>query len=491
MVIRNTEMNAMSLPYRITVGLEIHAELNTATKMFCRCKNDPFGVQPNTNICPVCMGLPGTLPVANKEAVRKTILLGKALGSTTPAIAKWDRKHYFYPDLPKGYQISQYDLPFCQGGELSVLAPNGVPEFTVTFERVHLEEDAGKLLHGGKGTTKVDLNRAGVPLVEMVTKPDLHDPAHARAFVQEVRTLVRALGISEGDMEKGQMRCDVNISVQFEDENGKEISTGITEVKNVNSTRAVERSIQLEAQRLYDDWQAGGDTRTRTGKLTAGYDEDTNTVRINRLKEAAHEYRYFPEPDLPPVAVADDADLNPANMVLPELPNQVRLRYLAYGLVSAEVEVFLADAPRQRRLEELASAGIPLKLAANWLINAAESVALPAAYLSDLIALQERGEVAAGQIKQKMGDIVAACQGEEMPPLETILQNLGLLIAHDAAAVDEAITKVLAENQPAVQQFKDGNEKILGFIVGQVMKTAGSKANPAKVQLAVREALTR
>ena len=234
----------MSQPYRTVVGLEIHVELSTASKMFSAAPNDPFHAAPNTNLTPICIGMPGTLPVPNREAIRRVIMLGLALGSRIPKESKFDRKHYFYPDLPKGYQISQFDQPFCEGGELLVGGS------TVTFTRVHLEEDAGKLMHKSGDWTEVDLNRAGVPLAEIVTEPDITSAQQAREFLQELRLLVRTLGISEADMEKGELRCDANVSISFE-EDGQTINSYISEVKNLNSFRSVERAISYEAQRLY------------------------------------------------------------------------------------------------------------------------------------------------------------------------------------------------------------------------------------------------
>lgn len=480
-----------NLPYKYTIGLEIHCELATATKMFCRCKNAPFGAQPNENTCPVCMGLPGTLPVPNREAVRKTVLVGKALGSTINELAKWDRKHYFYPDLPKGYQISQYDLPFCVGGELALLSNEGKPESVIHFERVHLEEDAGKLMHTGRpGYSKVDLNRAGVPLIEMVTKPDIHSPEEARRFMQELRQLVRTLGVSEADMEKGEMRADVNVSIQFEFE-GQEVSTPITEVKNVNSTRAVERCLIAEGQRLYTEWQAGGPVRTRKNKLTASWDEDKNQVNISRAKEAANEYRYFPEPDIPPVKVFETEDLNPDKMELPELPNHKRLRYLALGLSIADCETILNDDARLARFESLQKEkpDFAVKTLANWIINAWEAFDLPADFLWQLMLWDEQKKISFSAAKKELGYFAEFLAKDATAKPETVVAAKNLLLEHDDSVVQSAIAQVMQEQPQAVQQFKEGKEQILGFLVGQVMQKTAGKAQPAQVQIAVRSAL--
>ncbi|MEI6478216.1 MAG: Asp-tRNA(Asn)/Glu-tRNA(Gln) amidotransferase subunit GatB [bacterium] len=475
-----------SLPFTYVIGLEVHVELSTETKMFCRCPNQPFGGEPNAYTCPVCLGLPGTLPVPNREAVRRTILVGKALGSEIPTLCKFDRKHYFYPDLPKGYQISQYDLPLCVGGQLDLLDEKGEVSSTVEFERVHLEEDAGKLMHTGKaGYSKVDLNRAGVPLMEMVTKPVITSPEQARAFMQELRLLVRTLGISEADMEKGHMRCDVNISIKFEHE-GKEIWTPITEVKNVNSTRAVERSLVVEGQRLFDEWMAGGPVRERKGKITAGWDEDTNSVRINRAKEAAKDYRYFPEPDIPPLAVFEQDDLNPDNMTVPELPNELRRQYLKEGIVAADVELFLNDPAKLAKLRDYQERGLPVKQTANWLINIPQSEGLSPEQFTELMELVGNGDISFSKLKEHMEALISRLGSET---LDRAIAELGLVQQHDESVVKEAIAAVFEEQAKAVADYKAGNEKILGFIVGQVMKKAAGKAQPQKVQQLVQDAL--
>lgn len=475
-------------PYTYIIGLEIHAELSTTTKMFCRCLNDPFRAKPNQHICPICAGLPGTLPVPNQEAVKKTILVGKALGSKINKRSKWDRKHYFYPDLPKGYQISQYDLPLCLGGELALLGPDGNPSSTIRFERIHLEEDAGKLMHTGRpGFSKVDLNRAGVPLIEMVTKPDLRSPEEARRFMQEVRLLVRTLGVSEADMEKGQMRADVNLSLEFQHD-GEKINTPITEIKNVNSTRAVERSLLAEGQRLYAEWMAGGPVRERKNKLTAGWDEDNNSVNINRAKEEAHEYRYFPEPDIPPLEVYEIKELNPDGMQLPELPNQRRQRYLQLGIAWPDLEVLLSDSVKLSGFEELVARGLPAKQTANWIMNAPECLALSSSNLKSLIELVAGGELGFAVVKQRLSEIIQALETENITLLE-VVERLGLLQRHDQSMVQSAIAEVLQEQEQAVQQYKDGKVQILGFLVGQVLKKVGQGGHPAKIQEALQAAL--
>ncbi len=486
----------MSAPFRIIVGLEVHVELNTATKMFCRCINDPFNSEPNTHVCPVCLGLPGALPTPNAAAIRSILLLGKALGSTPNPLSRWDRKHYFYPDLPKGYQISQLDLPFCVGGSIDLLADDGSVEKTVTFERAHLEEDAGKLMHGSKqGYSQVDLNRAGVPLVEMVSNPDLENAAQARKFLQELQLLVRTLGISDADMEKGQMRCDVNINVAFTDPaTGKEVRTPITEVKNVNSSRAVERSIATESQRQYDEWIAGGPITTRTSKITAGWDEDKEKVNVQRAKEGSADYRYMPEPDLPPVEVFKSDALNPDSLVLPKLPNQWRAELVAAGVGMQDVNTLLTidnmRLIRLKRLEQLLlkNPSVPTKTIVNWLVNAGECMRIEDTELLGLIALAEVGEVSFSAVRPKLAELAPLLTPGAN--LKDAVKSLGLLQEHDPAVVESAIEAVLIEQAQAVADYKAGNERLFGFLVGQVMKRCQGKAQPALINEALKRALS-
>lgn len=487
-------INMKNLPYEIIVGLEIHVELNTTTKMFCRCLNDPFNSKPNTNICPNCSGLPGAMPVPNMEAVRKSIMVGKALNSTIAKLSKWDRKHYFYPDLPKGYQISQYDLPLCVGGRLELLDSKGEVEAVLNFERAHLEEDAGKLMHGGQmGYTNVDLNRAGVPLLEMVSKPDIRSAEQARRYMQELRLLARTLGVSDADMEKGQMRCDVNINIKFEHE-GQVVKTPITEVKNVNSTRAVERSISTEAQRQYDEWLAGGAITKRKNKITVGWDENKQSINLQRAKEEANDYRYFPEPDLPPLAVYEVPELNPENIEIPELPNAKRKRYLSLGLNMQEIETLLSDTAKLTKFESLIVGADEKnqKVLANWLINLPESIALDDQDFEELVNIVQSGEASFANVKGKFTDIVKTLQDDSEATKKTIrsvLDELNLLQKHDQNMVELIIAEVFAEQAKAVDQVVSGDMKVMGFLTGQVLKKAAGKAQPQKVQEMVKEAL--
>lgn len=471
----------MSLPYEIVCGLEVHVELSTATKMFCRCINDPFHAEePNLHVCPVCLGLPGALPVPNEEAMRRVILLGKALGGITPELARFDRKHYTYPDLPKGYQITQMHAPFVKGGVIELLDAQGEVESTVRVHHIHLEEDAGKLQHRG-GKSLVDLNRAGVPLVEMVLEPDCASAAQAKRVFQEMQQLVRHLGIATADMEKGEMRADVNISIRFTHD-GEVVWTPVTEVKNVNSSRAVERAIETEAQRLYDEWMAGGNVRTRKAKITVGWDEDSQSVNMQRAKEGAADYRYLPEPDLPPVRT--DGALSAADMVLPELPNAFRRRFLKDGVESKLVELFLGDPELRGSLERFVTGGVAANEAAKWLANVPGTAALPTETLTGLVTHTAAGTVSFSAVKPFVPEL-AALQGD----LDGWLREKQLLLEHDSAAVDAAIAQVFAANPDAVTAAKNGEVRLMGFLVGQVLKQVGKAGIPAKVQDQVQGAL--
>ncbi|MDP4009187.1 MAG: Asp-tRNA(Asn)/Glu-tRNA(Gln) amidotransferase subunit GatB, partial [bacterium] len=312
--------------YIPTIGLEIHAELNTKSKMFCSCPNTSLQEAPNTNICPVCMGHPGTLPVANIEAIKKVLLVGKALSCTLASISKFDRKHYFYPDLPKGYQISQYDMPLCERGSLQI------GEKSVRITRIHLEEDAGKLLHPlGSSHTLADYNRAGAPLMELVTEPDLSSAKEAQLFAQELQLILRYLKASDADMEKGQMRVEVNISLSKQ----KELGTKV-EIKNLNSFRVMEQAISFEIQRQTSILERG----EKIQQETRGWDEKKKETYVQREKEEAHDYRYFPEPDLPPITITQK-QVHEILALMPELPSQRRERFQKeYGISADGAELF-------------------------------------------------------------------------------------------------------------------------------------------------------
>ena len=471
-------------PYTTIVGLEIHIELNTASKMFSAAPNDPFFAEPNERLSPVCIGLPGTLPVPNREAIVKTIQLGLALGCTIPHESKFDRKHYFYPDLPKGYQISQYDQPLCVGGSVTV------GEQTVRLIRIHLEEDAGKLLHGQKaGYTAVDLNRAGVPLVEIVTEPDLRSAAAARVFLTELRLIARTLGISEADMEKGQLRCDANVNVSFEHE-GKTVKTYISEIKNLNSFRMVEAAITYEADRLYHEWLDRTAAREQTNKITVGWDNDRGVTNIQRSKEGAADYRYFPEPDVPPLQIFDSAagdqvpagafDLAVIRSTIPMSPTILRDRARERGLRVEDVDTVAARGwARQLLADLLVSQDDDSLVKAAFTLLTHDAVAgISTPQLVEVAQLLKDGTISSN-IPKPLFTALAA--GETGSVLE-IIDRHGWRQQSDEGELKSVILEVLTTHAKVADEYRAGKTAAIGFLVGAAMQATGGKANPAVIR---------
>lgn len=478
------------------VGLEIHVQLKTKSKMFCSCDNNSETAAPNTNVCPICLGHPGTLPVANKQAVLYTLRIGKAIGSEFPATSKFDRKNYFYPDLPKGYQISQYDNPFCEGGKLDIEV-NGVTK-TVRFERVHLEEDAAKSTHSPRGYSLVDYNRGGTPLAEMVTKPDMHSAAEAAAFLKELRTMLRYLGVSDADMEKGHMRCDANVNV-VDLESGRK--TAITEVKNLNSFRSVERAVNYEEARLSEILKEGRESETH--KETRGWNDAKGETTTQRSKEEASDYRYFPEPDLPPVAI-NAVLLSAKELDMPELPWDRRRRFAdEYGLDQEAVQTLCADPDisnfYEKTVSELGawleadtSGKVELKrvykLASNWILaellkhmnvhgHGIADVKFNAENYAEFIKM-----IALNQVNSSAGQkILEKMYATGADPTE-IMKNEDLAQMSDAGELEAIIDRVVSANPEPVADYKAGKEKALMFLVGQVMKETKGKANPGMLR---------
>ncbi len=497
------------MSYEPIIGLEIHVQLKTKSKMFCASPNNPDAAEPNVNICAVCTGQPGSLPVANKEAIRKGIMVGLALNCEIPEYSKFDRKNYFYPDLPKGYQISQYDQPIAIHGQ--VQTGNHGQERTVRITRAHLEEDAGKLIHEG-GVTLVDFNRAGVPLVEIVTEPDLRSPAEAKIFLQNLRNIVRYLGVSDADMEKGHLRCDANVSLRKAGET--ELPPYKVEIKNLNSFKAVEDGLNYEMLRQQEALEAGEKLKNET----RGWDEFGGLTVPQRSKEEAHDYRYFPEPDLP-VLHFEKEYIDKLRTELPELPAQKLARFMSeYGLSRQDAEVLISDKNLASYFEEVVSelqewenqpngnlkvsvtsadsvaeAFRPpelrkfAKLASNWIagdlqallktanINPQDSK-VTAENLAELIKMIERGEVSV-----TAGKKVLQIMFERGGDPSNIAQDEGLGQVSDESAVLLAVEKVIQENPQAVADFKAGKKQASGFLVGQVMAAMKGKANPQVV----------
>ncbi len=455
------------MEYKITIGLEIHAELRTRTKMFCDSKNDPEEKRPNIHICPVCMGYPGTLPVINKEAVRHVLRVGKALGANLADFTEFDRKNYFYPDIPKGYQISQYQYPLVSGGELS----------SVKITRVHLEEDTARSLHEKGDYSLVDFNRAGVPLMELVTEPVIHSAEQAVRFARELQLLLRYLGASEANMEKGEMRVEVNISISKTEKFGTKV-----EVKNLNSLRAVAGAIEYEVARH---------TRAlETGEIlvqeTRGWNENKQETFSQRKKENAHDYRYFPDPDLPKLKLSEMPEL--LDITLPELPWQKRERFdREYGVKEEDREMYITDMKMGEFFENTVKVAGDQKLAvlisnyitsdfAGLMKNNPEQE--PFAHISpetfsELIKMANESKISSRGAK----DILAVMFREGGSPLK-IAEERGLLQKSDEGELKAIVEKIIAENGKVVAEYKAGKEQSIQYLVGQGMKATKGSGNP-------------
>jgi aspartyl-tRNA(Asn)/glutamyl-tRNA(Gln) amidotransferase subunit B len=463
--------------YEPVIGLEIHAQLRTQTKIFCGCST-AFGAAPNTQVCPVCLGLPGALPVLNRKAVDYAIKAALALGCDVQPVSIFARKNYFYPDLPKGYQISQYERPLALRGSLDITADGGR---TVRLTRIHLEEDAGKSLHEGfpdsDRATYVDYNRSGVPLIEIVTEPDMRSAAEAADFFERLRDILVWIGVNDGNMEEGSLRCDGNVSVRPA---GQETFGVKTEVKNVNSFRYIEKALEYEIERQIDLLEAGG----RVVQETRLFDSSTGRTFSMRSKEEAHDYRYFPEPDLLPLAV-DAQRVEGVRQTLPELPEARRQRFVAaYGLPAYDAGVLTQSAELAGYFEQVAAeAGNP-KAASNWVMgellrtlkergtNITEVRLSPRA-LAGLIRLVERGALSSSLAKD-----VFAKMYDSGRSAEDIVAADGLAQIDDESALLALVHDVIARHSDAVAQYRAGKNATFGFLVGQVMKGSGGKANP-------------
>jgi aspartyl-tRNA(Asn)/glutamyl-tRNA(Gln) amidotransferase subunit B len=481
--------------YETVIGIEVHAQLRTDSKMFCSCPTAPPDGEPdepNTRVCPICLGLPGTLPVINRRAVELVILTGLALDChiETDAV-RFERKNYFYPDLPKGYQISQYALPLTSNGRLTVPVVGEGTEVTVGITRAHLEEDTARMQHAGRGYSVVDFNRAGVPLMEVVTEPDLRSPAQARAYGETLRVLLRAIGASSADMEAGSMRIEGNISLR--PAGSADFGTKV-EVKNLNSFRSLERALAYEVERHTDALQRG----ERLVQETRGWDETSGRTVVQRSKEEANDYRYFPEPDLPPLRPSATwvAELRAR---LPELPAQRRARYTdALGLSAYDAGVLTADAALAAYFDDVVASGVAPKTAANWvtgefsrLLNQHAAVGLRA----DRVALRPQGlaeligEVGAGRVSSASAKAVLATAFETGESPRAIIGREGLAQVSDTAAIGAEIMAVLAEHPAQVAEYRAGKTQVLRFLVGQVMKRTGGRADAHLVNDELRRRL--
>jgi aspartyl-tRNA(Asn)/glutamyl-tRNA(Gln) amidotransferase subunit B len=462
--------------YEVIIGMEVHAQVVALSKMFCACSADYAAAAPNTHTCPVCLGMPGVLPVINRQAMEATVLTGLALQCTIPPFSKWDRKNYPYPDLPKGYQISQYDYPLAINGWLEIEPSRGSRR--VGIRRVHLEEDTAKLVHEG-GNSLIDFNRAGIPLMEIVTEADIRSAEEAWLYLVKLRSILRYLGVNSGNMEEGAMRCEANISLRLA---GTEAFGTKVEVKNLNSFRAVRMAIDYEIDRQTRILEQG----ERVEQVTMGWDDRANRTVFQRSKEYAADYRYFPEPDLPPLEFRPEwiAEMRDR---LPELPDAKRERLVAqYAIKPEDARVLAEDRPVAAYFEataHAASGAILPQVVANWLlgdlfrllrdrdIDIAQAPVTPER-LAGLLVLVGRGSINATVGKGVLAEMFAT--GESA---EAITQRRGLCQINDEGALSDIVHQVLQSNPRPVQQYLEGKEQVVGFLVGQVMRATGGQAN--------------
>jgi aspartyl-tRNA(Asn)/glutamyl-tRNA(Gln) amidotransferase subunit B len=475
--------------YEAVIGLEVHVQLATRTKIFCACPTG-FGAPPNTNVCPVCLGLPGALPVLNRQAVEMAVKTGLALNCAIPPVSIFARKNYFYPDLPKGYQISQYDRPLAEHGWVDVVV-NGVPK-RIGVTRAHMEDDAGKSIHEGfkdsDRFTYVDLNRSGTPLVEIVSEPDMRSSDEAYEYLSEVKQILQFCGVSTCDMEKGHLRCDANVSVRIK--GAPEFGTK-AEVKNLNSFRFLKLAVDYEIQRQIILIEGGG----KVVQETRLYNSDAGETVSMRSKEHAHDYRYFPEPDLPPVQISDKWR-GEILETMPELPPSRRKRFIEdYGLREYDAQTLTATRDLSDYFERTAKASGDPRSAANWVMGdlagalkaaGQEIVGSPVSseQLSELLAFVAKGEISnklAKDVFEKMfatGDSAA-----------NIIEREGLKQISDTSALDQIIDEVIDANPKQVEQYKSGKTQVVGFLVGQIMKASKGQANPGLVNQMLKEKL--
>lgn len=451
--------------------------------MFCSCLNDPNERHPNVNICPICMAHPGTLPVINQEAVRKVIKTGLALNSQIPEQAKFDRKNYFYPDLPKGYQISQYDMPFCQGGFLNVDGKK------IRITRVHLEEDTGKLVHE-KDCSLVDFNRAGIPLMELVTEPDITSAKEARAFAEELQLILRYLDVSEANMEKGQLRVEVNISLK----KGAKLGTKV-EIKNLNSFRAVEHGIDYEIQRQAELLKAG----KKVIQETRGWHDFKEITFSQREKEESHDYRYFPEPDLPPLRFANK-EIKEIKSAVPELPADRRKRFKKeYGIDNKEIEVFVRNKDLGEYFEKVISEigdRKLIKLCTNYLLTDLQGILKGASVVGKDFRITPEDFakfiklISQGKISSKVAKVVLQEMFSRGSDPVQIIKEKGLTQITDEPEIQKAVKEVIVQNPKAIEDYKKGKETALQFLIGQVMAKTQGKANPGIVSQILKKLLS-
>ncbi len=480
--------------YQVVIGMEVHAQLQTASKMFCACDATIFGEPPNSHVCPVCLGMPGVLPVINQRAVEQTIRTGLALGAQIAETAVFARKNYSYPDLPKGYQISQYELPLCIGGSLTITGADGGPK-VIRLRRAHLEEDTGKSIHvsrNGASYSLLDYNRSGVPLLEIVTEADLNSADEAYDYLTKLRTILRYIGASSGDMEKGAMRCEANVSVRTLQQAAQNEYGVKVEIKNLNSFRAVRGAVEYEVKRHIETIEHGGTIQ----QVTLGWNEAEGHTFVQRSKESAHDYRYFPEPDLPPLRITRDL-VEQLRATLPELPDAKQARFAAqFGLNPNEASTLAADQAVADYFEAAVTAyGGSGREVCNWITGPLFSAMYNAnldigalkvtpADLAALLTLLDRKI-----INRNIGQRVLISMVETGRPAAVIVEAEGLAQVSDEDALTAIVRDAIAANPVEAAKYRAGNLNLLNFLIGQVMKATRGKANQTVVRQLLEKAL--
>lgn len=475
------------MKYEAVIGLEVHAQMLTDTKIFCGCSTK-FGSEPNTQTCPVCIGMPGVLPVLNKKALEFAVRTGLAANCTIASYSRFARKNYFYPDLPKGYQISQFEHPICEHGYIEVIAEGELKRVGIT--RIHMEEDAGKNIHEDKGNYSfVDLNRTGVPLMEIVSEPDIRSPQEAAEYMKKLRAILIYLGVCDGSMEQGSLRCDANVSVRPE---GQKAYGTRAEIKNINSFRFVEKAIEYEIKRQIKLIEGGG----RVVQETRLWDSNKGITVSMRSKEEAHDYRYFPEPDLTPI-IMDQAVIDEIRAALPELPDAKRRRFVSeYGLPEYDADLLTSEKAVAAWFEEAVQAGVQPKAVSNWIMgelmrmlneenSSIENCLIKPKQLAGMILLIEKGAISGKIAKTVFTEMYKTGKDAEI-----IVKEKGLVQISDESAIEKAVVEIIAKHPDEAERFKAGEEKLLGFFVGQVMKATKGKANPQMLNDLIKKKLS-
>lgn len=480
------DTGAIMKKYEVVIGLEVHAQLLTETKMFCRCSTK-FGSEPNSQTCPVCIGMPGVLPVMNRKAVEYAILTGLATNCRIAPYSRFARKNYFYPDLPKNYQISQYELPLCENGFVEIVVDDEVKRIGIT--RIHMEEDAGKNIHEERGDHSfVDLNRTGVPLMEIVSEPDLRSPGEASEYMKKLRAILRYLGVCDGNMEQGSLRCDANVSIRPVGQN--EFGTR-AELKNINSFKFVEKALEYEIKRQVSVIEDGG----RIIQETRLWDSAAGVTRSMRSKEEAHDYRYFPEPDLPPILVSQEW-IDEIKAKLPELPDEKRKRFIGqHGLPEYDAELLTSEKAIADWYERVVESGGQPKVVANWMMGdlmrllneenkSVDALLFGPAQMVGMLKLIDDGTISGKIAKTVFEEMYRTGKNAG-----DIVKEKGLVQISDTSEIEMAVDDVLAKSASEVERFKAGDEKLMGFFVGQVMKATKGKANPKMLNDLLKEKL--